>query len=163
MPTSTPDAEQEETLLVRRELVVGLVMLATAAFFLVNVGAGKELDWLFPRMLAYAVGFMGLCLLGRGVFGFGDKMPVVPLVFRGQGVDVAGFALTTIGYVVLLQYIGFWVSSALMIFAASVYLDTRRSRRDVVVSLIAALAVAIVGYVILSEVFFVFFPEGFLM
>lgn len=157
-PSSAGSVRRE----ISRDLVAGLVMLGFVAIFLGKageVGRGK-FDWLFPVVLSYALGLLALTLVGRGLLGRGERMPAVPIILRGQGVDVAVFAVLTIAYVALVLPVGFWVSSAVMIVVAAVYLDTRRSARGFAISVAVAVLACGIGYLTLTRVFYIKFPLG---
>jgi O-antigen/teichoic acid export membrane protein len=147
---------------ISRDLVCGLVMLAVAAFFLFNAGEVRkgQYDWLFPIVLSCTLGVLAVILVVRGLFGRGERMPVVPVILRGQGVDVAVICLITVCYVVTVDHLGFWVTSGVMIVVAAVYLDTRRSLRRTALALAVAVVTCVVGYYVLTQVFFVDFPVG---
>ena len=135
-------------------------MLAVVAVFLGNageVGAGKY-DWLFPVVLSYALGGLALVLVVRGLLGKGERISVVPAVLRGQGIDVAVFSILSVLYVALVRPVGFWIMSALTIFAAAVYLDTRRSTRGALISSVVAILTCVVAYLVLTRVFYISFP-----
>lgn len=149
-----PDGPQ-----VSRELVCGLVTLAIVAVFLGNSGP-EGIDWLFPKVLSYALAALAVILVMRGLLGFGDKMPLVPVVLRGQGVDVAVFSVFTVAYVALVPYVGFWAVTAAMIVAAAVYLDTRPSIRGAAISVAVSLILCVVAYVVLTKVFYIDFPPA---
>ena len=144
---------------VRLDLIAGVVSLAIAAFFL--LGAGSEtLDWVFPRVLSYAIGAIGIVLLIRALFGYGGLVAAVPPILRGIGGDIATFIGAAIAYVVLLPLLGFWPVSGVMIFATSVFLARERSRRIVIISLSASIAACVLAYLLLERVFYVPFPRG---
>lgn len=156
-PTTAPAGPQ-----VSRDLVGGLVMLAIVAVFLTNAGeVGKgEYDWLFPVSLSYALGGLAAVLVLRGLLRRGEWMPLVPILFRGQGVDVAVFSVMTVVYIVVTPRIGFWLASGLMIAAAAIYLENRRSWRSAAVAVAVGLAACLVGYLTLTEIFYIKFPAG---
>lgn len=73
--TGTDDATSEQIRgpQISRELVCGLVMFAVVAMFLGFAGA-SELDWLFPKVLSYALAALAVILVARGLLGFGEKV-----------------------------------------------------------------------------------------
>lgn len=161
-PTTDRPSPRPTGPLVRRDLVSGLVLLGVVAVFLGNageVGKGKY-DWLFPVALSYALAALAVILVVRGLLGRGEQMPLVPIIFRGQGVDVAFFATLVIVYVVLVQWLGFWVMTAAMIIVAAIYLDTRRSTRGALIAVAVAVTACVVGYLTLTEIFYIKFPAG---
>lgn len=164
MSTSMTESATAEPIgpTISRDLVAGLIMLAFVGVFLGKageVGTGKY-DWLFPVVLSYALGALALSLVIRGLLGRGERMPIVPSVMRGEGVDVVVFLGLALVYVVAIDFLGFWLSSGLMIAAAAIYLDTQRSMRTLAIALATALAACTIGYVVLTRVFYINFPLG---
>lgn len=157
-PSSTESSRAETS----RDLVCGLAMLAVVAVFLGTAGDVGEgnFDWLFPVVLSYGLGALAVVLVVRGLLGQGERMSVVPAVLRGQGFDVATFSLLSVLYVALVPPVGFWVMSALTMFVAAVYLDTRRSARGIRVSLVVAILVCAFSYLVLTQIFFITFPPA---
>lgn len=147
---------------ISRDLVAGLVMLVFVAIFLGKAGevSRTKFDWLFPVVLGYTLGVLALILVGRGLLGRGERMPAVPIILRGQGVDVAVFGVLTIVYVALVVPVGFWVSSAVLIVIAAVYLDTRRSTKGFAIAVAVALFACSIGYLTLTQIFYIQFPLG---
>ena len=143
------------------DLFAGVIMLGVAALFLLSAGS-TELDWLFPIVLSYALAAMAVVLVLRGAFGFGGKMPLVPAILRGHGIDVLVFAALSVVYVVLIPHVGFWIMTALTITVAAVYLDTQRSLKRLIIAAVVAAVVCVVAYLTLTELFYVEFPLGLL-
>ncbi len=141
------------------DLVGGLTLLAVVAVFLLKAGEGY-LDWLFPLVLSYAVGALAVILAVRGLLGRGKRMPVVPAIIRGRGVDVAVFIALALAYVILAEPVGFWITSVAMIFIGSTYLSVVRDRRTLAVSLAVALSVGIIAFFLLTRVFYVPLPQS---
>lgn len=159
--TGTDDATSEQIRgpQISRDLVAGLVMFAVVTVFLGFAG-GSELDWLFPKVLSYALAALAVILVARGLLGSGEKMPVVPIILRGRGVDVAVFSLCTVLYVAFAPIVGFWVMTAVMIFAASVYLDTARSIKGAAISVAVSLILCVSAYLVMTKVFYIDFPPA---
>lgn len=140
------------------DLVAGLVLFAIAAFFLLTAGEGT-LDWVFPATLSYAAGAVGVVLVLKALLGFGDRIPALPPILRGKGIDVAVFIAIMVGFVLLIIPLGFWAASALMIFVAPVYLGPNRSWRSIGIAAGTALTVVVLAYLLLEYVFYVPFPR----
>jgi hypothetical protein len=157
----TPAGDERHGPQISVDLFTGVIMLGIAALFLLNAGS-TELDWLFPIVLSYALVAMAVVLIVRGALGFGGKMPLVPSILRGRGVDVLVFAASSVVYVALIPHVGFWIMTALTITVAAVYLDTRRSVKRLIISAVVAVVVCVVAYLMLTEVFYIEFPLGLL-
>jgi hypothetical protein len=139
------------------DLVGGVFLLAVVAVFILNAGGGT-LDWIFPLTLSYALGVIAVYLTVRGLLGVGDRIDTLVPVLRGQGIDVLVFTVIAVIYVLLLRAVGFWTSSALMLFAGSVFLDHARSRKRIALSAVVAVAVCLLAYGLLVRVLFVPLP-----
>lgn len=164
MSSSTTDPEAPATAgpQVSRDLVAGVVMVAVAAVFLLDAGkvVRGEYSWLFPIVLSYALGALALILIVRGLMGRGERMPIVPTVLRGRGVDTLVFSVLTVIYVALVPHLGFWLTSGLMIAATAIYLESRRSRLGSAVAIGVAVVTCAAGYLTLTEIFYIKFPTG---
>lgn len=143
------------------EILTGVIMAGVAALFLLNAGSTK-LDWLFPIVLSYALVAVAVVLILRGALGFGGKIPLVPPILRGHGIDVLVFSVAAIAYAALTPYVGFWIMTGLVITGAAVYLDTQRSLKRLIIAAAVAVALCVVAYLTLTEIFYVEFPLGFL-
>lgn len=158
-PTDSDQPTDERTgPLVQRDLIGGLTLLVIAAIFLIGAGEGR-LDWVFPTTLGYATGAIGAILIGRAFLGAGDRVSAIPPVLRGHGIDVAVFIGIMVIFVVVILPFGFWPASGAMIFAAAAYLAPDRSRRNLLIAAGSAIAVVVLGYLLLEYVFYVPFPE----
>jgi hypothetical protein len=147
------------------DLVGGLAMIGIAAVFRLKSG-DERLDWIFPVVLSYVLGGLGILLVIWGLTGRGDRVPAVPAILRRedvrrrQGLDVVVFVVLAVAYAVLLTTVGFWVMSALTMFVAAVYLDPVRSPRRLAIALAVAIGVCIAGWLLLTRVFYVPFPSA---
>lgn len=151
-----PEASPAPT--VRLDFLAGLVLLTIAAFFLLGAGEGT-LDWVFPTTLSYGVGILGVVLVIRALFGYSERISIIPPILRRQRAGVAVFILVMVVYVLLIRPVGFWPSSVLMIFAAAAYLAPERSRRSVAIAAGAAVVASLLSYILLEYIFYVPFPE----
>lgn len=141
------------------DLLGGLALLAIAGVFLLASGEGR-MDWLMPVSLSYVLLLIGLYLLTRGLLGRGERTFLVPGVLRGRGIDVAVFVAMSVVYVVLAPTVGFWVMSALMIIVSSLYLAPQRNRRLILTSVLVAVGICVVFYLLMLHVFYVPLPAS---
>lgn len=158
--TASPEPRDATGRRIREELLTGVIMIGIAALFLFKAGSG-EMDWLFPIVLSYALIAMGVILVGRGLLGYGQKIALAPRL-RGGGTDVLVFGALSIGYVILIPQIGFWIMTGLVITIAATYLDTKRSVRRTALAAGVAALVCVVAYLVLTLVFYIEFPLGLL-
>jgi hypothetical protein len=159
---STPEAETDrgpDRRQIPADVVAGLAMIGIAAVFRLKSG-DEKLDWIFPIVLSYILGGLGILLVVRGLLGHGARVSAVPPVLRGQGLDVAVFIGLIVVYVTLLSTVGFWVMSVLAITVAAVFLDPDRSMRRLALAVAVAIAVCVAGWLLLTRVFYVPFPPA---
>jgi hypothetical protein len=155
----------EAGLRIPSDLLAGIVMVAFGAFFLVNSGEDMR-DWIWPRSLAQLLIGLGIALAVRGVTRKGRQrsVPVLPVALSGRAAlrrgdsDVLLFAVAVVAYVALMNIVGFWLLTFLVVAVAANLLDPEPTRRKRIIGVVAALVLAIVGYVLFEVVFYVPFP-----
>lgn len=155
----TADSGQPQPRTLRVDLLAGLTLLAVGLMFRLASGSGS-MNWLMPVALTYALMTTGAYLIVRGLRGRGSTLAVRRPERHGQGTDLAVFLVVAVAYVVLAPYVGFWLTSALMLFGCAMLFAPRRNRRTVLVSAAAALGLCLVFYVLMLHVFYVPLPEG---
>lgn len=156
---STAPSPAREPARARVEIIAGAALIAIAAVFILSAGEGS-MDWLFPLALAWLLVAVGIYLVIRGLLGYGETVPARPAVLRGEGVDVAIFTGIAVLYVVLARPVGFWLASAAMLVLSSIYLAVDRDRKTYVYSVVVAIAVCVVSYILLLHVFYVPLPRA---
>lgn len=160
-PVTDPTAEEETPAgpQVSQDLVGGLVLGAICAVFLLRAGP-LDRDWVFPIVLAWAAVVVAVYLVARGLLGYGDRIDARPDLLHGGALDIGVFIAMTVAYVALLRPVGYWIMTSVMIFGASLYLDTRRSRANVIISAVVAIAVSVGAFLLLTKVFYVPVPKA---
>jgi hypothetical protein len=147
------------------DVVGGFIVCAIASFF--YAFSGEDLgDWIWPRSLAQFLAVAGILLVFRGFSPSGRtrSVPFLPRALQGRAAlrrgdsDVLIFALLVVAYVVLMDLLGFWLVTFVVVAFGSMALDLERTRRKRVISLLSAAAVTVVGYIIFEIVFYVPFP-----
>lgn len=151
---------RREPIRVSEEILAAAVCFVLAGLFQSRTGiSGRPLEWVYPQWLLIFIAALGVVLLIRGLLGYGKKYELVPPIARGQGRDVAVFILIAVVYVLLLEPVGFWPMSILMVFVASMILTIERTVKVAVVSALTAIAMAVVGHLIFRRIFYIPFPE----
>jgi hypothetical protein len=146
-----------------RDFVTALVLFGIGIFFLSSTGDGVK-DWIFPLLAIYLMLGMAVLLLGRFVLGVVQGR--APNIIEGFGkdrmvvVDLLVFGTMVLAYILLMNGIGFWLDSLLMLIAASIYLTKTRTRRSMILAVAVPLATCVLAYVIFLHVFYVPLPEA---
>lgn len=141
------------------DLLGAVALFAVSAVFLLGAGEGLR-DWLFPRSLASTLMVVGVVLAASGLRGQGPRTAPRPLRVDPRRIDVAVFLGLAVVYVVLTPYAGFWAMSAVMLFAASVYLGDDRRVGTLLRSAAIVVVVCVLAYVLFVKVFFVPLPTA---
>lgn len=151
---------RREPIRVSEEILAAGVCFVLAGLFQSRTGiSGRPLEWVYPQWLLIFIAAVGVILLVRGLLGYGEKYELVPPILRGEGRDVAVFILIAVIYVLLLEPVGFWPTSILMVFVASMILTTERTVRTAAVAAVTAVAIAVIGHLVFRRIFYIPFPE----
>jgi hypothetical protein len=141
------------------DLLASVTLFLIAAVLLSQTGQGAR-DWAMPRSLNYLLIGVGLVLLIKGLVRPGDKVPLVPAVVRGKGLDTAFFMTVGVLYALAIPIVGFWVSSVVALFVLSLALAENRALRTVLQSTAMAVGVSAGAYLLMQYVFYVPLPTG---
>jgi len=149
--------------LLDRNLLTALILLGISVVFAVDSSADAK-DWIFPRLVNYLIlGIAALLLIGV-VFAAVMKAPADALEIRSEdrGVqfDVLMFLLIVLGYMLLMYGLGFWLSSFLMLAAASIYLTADRTLKNMALAILVPIAFCVIAYVVFRHIFYVPLPEA---
>ena len=149
--------------LLDRDLVAALALIIIG---LVALGqAGKDpMNWAFPLLAAYFILFAAAVLIVRVVFtAAAVRAPdIISMTAEDWTVarDVFTFLLISLGYLLVMYGLGFWLASFVMLLLASVYLTQDKTRRSLGLAVVVPLATCIVAYVVFQHVFYVPVPEA---
>ncbi len=146
-----------------RDLLTALVLFGIAAVF--SSGTTTDVkDWIFPQLANYVILAVGVTLLARfllaGVLkrapdfvdGVRENWPAI--------IDLLVFCLIVLAYVFVMNGLGFWLASFLMLTLTSVYLTQDKTRRNLTLAVAMPLGVCIVAYFVFLRVFYVPVPEA---
>ncbi|HZD90351.1 MAG TPA: tripartite tricarboxylate transporter TctB family protein [Pseudolabrys sp.] len=151
------------TRIIDRDIVAALVLFVVGGVALTQMGTGMQ-NWIFPQVLTYLILLIGAVLVLRVVFAAALKRaPDIMRVTReqrGMVIDVVVFCAIVLAYVLVLDGLGFWLASFLMLSVASIYLTPNKTARNVTMAIAVPLITCIVAYVIFLHVFYVPVPEA---
>lgn len=144
---------------VPQDLIAGIVLGAVVGLFWLRAGP-LDRDWVFPLVLSWAGAVIAAYLVVRGLLGYGDRINARPRILTGGGLDISVFIALTIAYVALLKPVGYWIMTSGMIFATALYLDTNRSKKNMLLAAVVAIVVSVVAFLLLTKVFYVPVPKA---
>ena len=149
--------------LMDRDLLTALVLFGIGAVFWSGSGADVK-DWGFPLLATYLILGIAVALLARVVLAAVLKRaPDIVDGFRENRnvvIDLLGFCAIVLAYIFVLNGLGFWLASFLMLSLASLYLTRDKTRRNLALAVLMPLGVCILAYFIFLRVFYVPLPEA---
>jgi putative tricarboxylic transport membrane protein len=155
--------EKYGTKAVRESLVAGIVLIAVAVVFYFQTGERIQ-DWILPWVLTAFLALLGVTMIVRALIGRGGRpIPIVPVIFKGHGIDVAVAASMLVIAASLLRRVGFWLTGFLLLTAVSIYLTNERTRKAMAISVIVMATVVGALYMLLLHVFYVPVPKTFFL
>ncbi len=148
---------------VDRDLVSALVLFLIGGVALSGMGTDMR-NWLFPQVLTYLILFIGVLLVLRVVLAAVTKRApdIVRASREGRGilVDVLVFCAIVLAYILVLDGLGFWLSSFLMLSLASIYLTRHKTLRNVSLAVVVPLLACVLAYFVFMHLFYVPLPEA---
>ena len=148
---------------VDRDLVSALVLFLIGGVALSGMGTDMR-NWLFPQVLTYLILFIGALLLLRVVLAAAAKR--APDLMRasreGRGIfiDVLVFCAIVLAYILVLDGLGFWLASFLMLSLTSIYLTQQKTLRNVGLAVVVPLLACVLAYFVFMHLFYVPLPEA---
>ncbi|MGH8666009.1 MAG: tripartite tricarboxylate transporter TctB family protein [Burkholderiales bacterium] len=149
--------------LMHRDVLAALVLFVIGAVSLTQAGA-DPMNWAFPLLATYFILFAAAVLAVRVVFAVvaAHAPDIVCMSAEDRIVarDVLWFLLISLGYLLLMYGLGFWLASFLMLSLASLYLTLDKTRRNLRLAVVVPLATCVVAYVVFEHVFYVPVPRA---
>jgi uncharacterized membrane protein len=125
-----------------RDLVSALVLFFIGGVSLSAMGTDMR-NWIFPRVLTYLILIVATVLVARVVLAAVKKR--APDIMRtsredrGIFVDVLVFCAIVLAYILVVNGLGFWLSSFLMLSLASIYLTPDKTLHNVGLAVVVPL------------------------
>jgi uncharacterized membrane protein YfcA len=149
--------------IVDRDVVSALLLFLVGGIFQSQMGTGME-DWIFPQVLTYLIISIGALLLLRVVLAaLARRAPDLLRISReerGMVIDVVVFCVIAVTYMLVVNGLGFWLSSFLMLSLTSLYLSPQKTRRNVTLAIVVPLVACILAYIVFLHVFYVPVPTA---
>ena len=149
--------------LLDRDLLTGLILLCIFGIFSADNSADPK-DWIFPILATYVILAIAVALVARGAFALIIKrLPDIIHLTPEEGIayfDVLVFFLIVLAYMFLMDGLGFWLSSFLMLSITSIYLTLDKTPRNIKLAMIVPLGSCIACYFAFLYFFYVPFPRA---
>jgi hypothetical protein len=146
-----------------RDLVSALVLFFIGGVSLSAMGTDMR-NWIFPRVLTYLILIVATVLVARVVLAAVKKR--APDIMRtssedrGIFVDVLVFCAIVLAYILVVNGLGFWLSSFLMMSLASIYLTPDKTLHNVGLAIVVPLVACVLAYFVFLQLFYVPLPEA---
>lgn len=149
--------------LLDRNLLTALMLFGVSWMFSVGSSSDPK-DWAFPLLANYVIVCVAVILLVQFLVSVVRKQVPDLLQFstedKASAIDVLVFLLIVLAFMFLMNGLGFWLSSLIMLILVSLYLTLDKTRRSVIMAVIVPFGICITAYLIFTYVFYVPFPEG---
>ena len=149
--------------LVDRDLLTALVLLFIGGVALFSAGDDVK-NWMFPLLATYLIIAIAVALIARVVFAAIMKhVPDIVHLARENRIaffDVLVFCMIVLAYVFVMNGLGFWLSSLLMLSLTSIYLTLDKTRRNIRIAMVVPLVTCVAAYFVFLRVFYVPFPKA---
>ena len=139
--------------------VSALMLLSISAYFLYESKDFSPFGALFPQVIVYILGILALALLILSFF----KKSGSKLFEETKAVylPVVTAFILVIGWVALLQYIGFFVTSIVFFSLITIFLDKKVTKTPILIKRLLMTCGFVTGfYLFFAKVMQVPFPDG---
>ncbi|MBO21695.1 MAG: hypothetical protein CMM26_04865 [Rhodospirillaceae bacterium] len=146
-----------------RNLLTALMLFCVSVMFSVGSSSDPK-DWAFPLLANYvtlgiAIAFLVKFLWATFLKHAPDNIEMTA-DSRVSAIDVVVSLIIVIGYLFVMFGLGFWPASLAMLILTTLYLTRERTARNIRMAFIVPVCIAIIAYLIFTQVFYVPFPES---
>lgn len=148
---------------VDRDLISALVLFLIGAGALSGMGMDMR-NWIFPRVLTYLILIIGAVLVVRVVLAaLAQRVPDLLRIARedrGIVIDLLVFCAIVLAYILVINGLGFWLASFLMLSLTSIYLTPQKTARNVGLAVVVPLFACVLAYIVFLHLFYVPLPQA---
>ena len=143
--------------MLNRDAISALILLGVCAYsWFYQVQKLPSLSKIFPQVCLAALASLSFILLVQGLRKTYEKG-----MFEGVRLTFVKFMVAAIGvYLMLIQYLGFFVASFFFIMVSGLVFDAERTKKTFLQSILVSTSAAIIFYLVFQKVFSVPFPKG---
>lgn len=149
----------------KTNIIASLIVLGICTYFLIEAQNFSPFGALFPKVVVYILGSLALVLLILNIFAAKPETEKVKIFNTGsvKALTVLIFIALMIGWVVCINFIGFFVSSIVFFSVIMLYLEGKDVKPGILFKHLGIIAgIVIVFYLFFAKVFWVPFPRGIL-
>lgn len=140
------------------DLYGGLVMLAFAGIFWLQMGDFTRFGLLFPKVIIAILGILGVVMIVKSKV----KPQYTSNFLKDMNKYMVAVMVWSLIWVISIKYIGFFVASVASMWMIQWSLSSDRDLKSAVKFLAVSVGCVFVIYYTFTKYLYIFFPEGFL-
>ena len=145
-------------MMLNSDLYGGLIMLAFAGMFWLQMGDFTKFGLMFPKVIIALLAFLGVVMIVKAKV----KPQYVKSFLKDINKYMAATMIWSLVWVLSATYVRFFVASVVSMWAIQWSLSSERNLRISAISLAVAIGSVFVIYYVFTKYLYIFFPEGFL-
>ena len=157
------NTEEQETShgTLNADLVMGLITLCMTAIVAWSIVDLSFYGVLFVNFCVYCTAILGIAIILKGFFA--PKKINIFFNVEEQNRVIVGFLIIA-GFILFIQFIGFYISSAIFIFLMNSYLNKEKMNlKNILISFCQSILITTLAYYLFVDILYVPLPTGILL
>ena len=155
--------EEQETThgSINADVVMGLITLCMTAIVAWSIVDLSFYGVLFVNFCVYCTAILGIAIIFKGFFA--SKKINIFFNVEEQNRVIVGFLIIA-GFILFIQFIGFYISSAIFIFLMNSYLNKEKMNlKNILISFCQSILITTLAYYLFVDILYVPLPTGILL
>ena len=157
------NTEEQETShgALNADVVMGLITLCMTAIVAWSIVDLSFYGVLFVNFCVYCTAILGIAIIFKGFF----KPKKINIFFNveEQNRVIVGFLIIA-GFILFIQFVGFYISSAIFIFLMNSYLNKEKMNlKNILISFCQSILITTLAYYLFVDILYVPLPTGILL
>ena len=155
--------EEQETThgALNADVVMGLITLCMTAIVAWSIVDLSFYGVLFVNFCVYCTAILGIAIIFKGFFA--PKKINIFFNVEEQNRVIVGFLIIA-GFILFIQFIGFYISSAIFIFLMNSYLNKEKMNlKNILISFCQSILITTLAYYLFVDILYVPLPTGILL
>ena len=155
--------EEQETThgSINADIVMGLITLCMTAIVAWSIVDLSFYGVLFVNFCVYCTAILGIAIIFKGFFA--PKKINIFFNVEEQNRVIVGFLIIA-GFILFIQFIGFYISSAIFIFLMNSYLNKEKMNlKNILISFCQSILITTLAYYLFVDILYVPLPTGILL
>ena len=155
--------EEQETThgSINADVVMGLITLCMTAIVAWSIVDLSFYGVLFVNFCVYCTAILGIAIIFKGFFA--PKKINIFFNVEEQNRVIVGFLIIA-GFILFIQFIGFYISSAIFIFLMNSYLNKEKMNlKNILLSFCQSILITTLAYYLFVDILYVPLPTGILL